>query len=209
MRAVSLSDEGVLQNLKRNYVVGYKNITGASYAGKSGKHDTTAPAVYTTNGAGPHNVQLFFLSPDGVVLHCLLGFWDPRDLLVEMRFAQSQWRLWQSNASIADKRKTNSQANLNVLRTLPADMVARSHLQGFDAKHEMKSSHSDFVFKKGDFHPPTLPGMKAGNLKSTVQVIHERMSKRPFVNYNEFDVATFSDYGREKYDKKEETRAKK
>ena len=73
MRAVSLSDEGVLQNLKRNYVVGYKNITGASYAGKSGKHDTTAPAVYTTNGAGPHNVQLFFLSPDGVVIHCLLA----------------------------------------------------------------------------------------------------------------------------------------
>ena len=210
MRAVSLSNDGVLKQLKDNYIVGYKNITGASYAGRSGKHDPTAPAVYTTNGAGPHNVQLFFLSPEGTVLHCLLGFWDPRDLQFEMRFVQSQWKLWQSNRSLDEKKKINSQANLNILRQMSSDMIARSHLQGFDAKHELKQSNSDFVFQKGDYHPPYAAGAKSmksgGNLKSTVQVIHERMSKLSFVAYADFNVASFSDYGREKYDKREETR---
>ena len=193
--------------MKQNYVVGFQNITGVSYAGKSGKHDATAPAVVTSNGAGPHNVQLFFLSPDGVVLHCLLGYWAPNDLLVEMRFVQNyQWKLWNSSLSMDEKKKRFRQNNLLAVRTLPSDLVGRSHLQSFDAKHEMKKPQSDFVFRPGDFHPPQPKGMKSGNLKSTVQVIHERMAKRPFVPYDEFDIEAFSDYGRERYDKKEETR---
>ena len=82
---MSLSNASVLSVLKNQYICGYKNITGASYAGRSGKHDPAAPAVVTTNGAGPHNVQMFFLSPEGNVLHCLLGYWAPNDLLVEIR----------------------------------------------------------------------------------------------------------------------------
>ena len=41
-------------------------------------------AVGTTNGAGGHNVQIFVLSPDGVVLHALPGFWHPEDLVREL-----------------------------------------------------------------------------------------------------------------------------
>jgi len=32
------------------------------------------------------------------------------------------------------------------------------------------------------------------------------MAQRPFVSYEDFDVEKFSDYGKMRYDKKEETR---
>jgi hypothetical protein len=203
---VSLSDDSVLNVLKSQFVCGYRNITGESYAGKSGKHETDGQAIVTTNGAGPHNVQLFFLSKEGVVLHALLGYWSPRDLLWEIRFAQGMQRLWQgSPMSAEDKRKGFQQANLLAIRQLPLDMVARSHLQAFDAKKELKEAASDFRYKPGDYHPPLRTG-KRDNLKSTVQVIHERMAQRPFVAYEDFDVADFSDYGKQRYDKKEDMR---
>ena len=53
---------------------------------------------------------------------------------------------------------------------------------------------------------PLTAGGKHNNLKSTVQVVHERMAQRPFVPYEDFDVEKFSDYGKWRYDKKEETR---
>ena len=36
--------------------------------------------------------------------------------------------------------------------------------------------------------------------------MHERMSLRPFIPYSQFDVATYVDYGRPKYDKNEDFR---
>ena len=203
---MSLSNDAILNVLKNQFVCGYRNITGEPYAGKSGKHETDGQAIVTTNGAGPHNVQLFFLSEDGVVEHALLGFWDPRDLLWEIRFAQGMNRLWHSTAtSEENKRKEFRRANLLAIRQLPLDMVARSHLQGFDAKKELKEAASDFRFKPGDYHPPARTG-KHVNLKSTVQVIHERMVQLPFVAYKDFDVADFADYGKQRYDKKEDMR---
>ncbi len=203
---MSLSNDSVLNVLKSQFVCGYRNITGQSYAGKSGKHETDGQAIVTTNGAGPHNVQFLFLSEDGVVLHAILGYWDPRDLLWEIRFAQGMNRLWHSSSrSAEDKRKQFQIANRLAIRQLPLDMVARSHLQGFDAKKELKEAASDFRFRPGDYHPPVRAG-KHDNLKSTVQVIHERMAQRPFVAYEDFDVADFSDYGKQRYDKKEDLR---
>jgi hypothetical protein len=203
---VSLSNDSVLRVLKTQFVCGFKNITGEPYAGKSGHHDTDSPAVVTTNGAGPHNVQLFFLSSDGVVLHCLPGYWAPQDLLLEMRFAQNQNQLWRNTSlSPAAREKRFKQANLTIVRQLPPDMLLRSHLQGFDAKHEEKKPTSDFRFKAGDYRP-IYPMPKHANLKTTVQVVHERMAQRPFVPYGDFDVAEFSDYGKWRYDKKEESR---
>ena len=203
---MSLSNDSVLNVLRNQFVCGYRNISGEPYAGKSGKHETDGQAIVTTNGAGPHNVQLFVLSEEGVVEHALLGFWDARDLLWEIRFAQGMNRLWHTSAkSEGDKRKEFQRANLLAIRQLPLDMVARSHLQGFDAKKELKEAASDFRYKPGDYHPP-VHMKKHDNLKSTVQVIHERMAQRPFVTYEEFDVADFAEYGKQRYDKKEDMR---
>ena len=178
---MSLSNDAVLNVLKNQFVCGFKNITGEAYAGKSGHHDTDAPAVVTTNGAGPHNVQMFILNTDGIVLHCLPGYWAPHDLLFEMRFAAGLDRLWRNpGLDDAAKRDLFKKANLTVIRQAPKDMLERSHLQSFDAKHD--------------------------NLKTTDQVVHERMAQRPFLTYEDFDVESFSNYGKNRYDKKEETR---
>jgi hypothetical protein len=203
---VSLSHDAVLNVLTSQFVCGFKNITGEPYAGSSGHHDPSAPAVVTTNGAGPHNVQIFLLSSDGTVLHCLPGYWAPQDLLLEMRFALSLNKVWLNEGlSLEAKKKTFRDMNLRAIRTHPLDMVARSHLQSFDAKQEEAKRHSDFKFRPGDYRPP-IHQRKHGNLKSTDQVVHERMAQRPFVAYDEFDVEKFSDYGKLRYDKKEETR---
>ena len=140
------------------------------------------------------------------MLHCLPGYWAPQDLLVETRLALNLNNLWQTKRLAEDEKKRRfTQAQLAFLRQLPADMVARSHLQGFDAKHELAKPNSDFRYKAGDYHPPVHMA-KHDNLKTTDQVVHERMAQRPFLTYEEFDVENFSNYGKNRYDKKEETR---
>lgn len=188
---------------------------GEAYAGKSGKHNPDSPAVLTTNGAGPHNVQLFFLSADGVVLHCLPGYWAPADLLHEMRFALSLNKVWQNNIlSPERKQELFRQANLADMRSHSADMRQRSRLQKFDEKEEKQKAESDFTFKPGDYHPTVVltPGTrrkapKVNDMKTVDQVVHERMAERPFLRYEEFDVERYSDYGKMKYDKHENGRS--
>ena len=204
---MSLSNDAVMNVLKNQFVCGYKNIAGEPYAGRSGHHDTDSPAVVTTNGAGPHNVQLFFLSSDGTVLHCLPGFWAPQDLLLEIQLAQNLNRLWQNNNVTPEKKnKMFRQTQLAHTAQHPAQMTERSHLQGFDAKHEKQESDSDFKVKSSDSIHRRVKLAKNNGLKTTDQVVHERMAERPFVNYEEFDVADFTDYGKISYDKKEQTR---
>jgi hypothetical protein len=206
MRAVSLSNESVLNALRTQFVCGYKNITGEPYAGASGLHATEGQAVETTNGAGPHNVQLFMLHADGTVLHCLPGYWSPQDLLREMRFALELKKAWEDpKVTLTRKKELFRLANLRDIRTHPADMVARSHLQSFDAIHERRKADSDFKFKPGDYRPPYV-NRKMPDLKTTDQVVHERMAQRPYISYDKFDVEKFSDYGKWKYDKREDSR---
>ena|SRR5271170_1112404 len=42
--------------------------------------------------------------------------------------------------------------------------------------------------------------------KTTDEIFHERMAVRPFLPYEQFDVAAYTDYGRPKYDKHEDYR---
>jgi hypothetical protein len=205
---VTLSNDALLKVLKTKFVCGFKNIKGEPYAGKSGKHDPDSPAVVTTDGAGPHNVQIFLLSSDGTVLHCLPGFWAPADLLLEIQFAQGLNKIWKNpNYSQEKKNRLFREANMKHVLTHPLDMRQRSHLQSFDAKEERNKENSDFQFKPGDYRPPVLVAAKKmakmSDLKSVDQVVHERMAHIPFVPYDEFDVEKFSDYGKMGYDKHE------
>ena len=72
---MSLPKEPVFSKLQSDFVVGWRNIIAADSVGESFGYTCDQPAVGTTNGAGPHNVQLFVLSPDLTVLHALPGFW--------------------------------------------------------------------------------------------------------------------------------------
>ena len=73
--------------LKSDFVVGWKNIQREDYVGASHGYTCEQPAVGTTNGAGPRNTQMFVLSPGGVVLHALPGFWHPDELAAELHFS--------------------------------------------------------------------------------------------------------------------------
>jgi hypothetical protein len=202
---VTLSNDAVIRTLNSQFVCGFKNIKNEPYCGKSGKHDPASPAVLTTNGAGPHNVQIFVLSPDGVVLHCLPGFWTPGDLLYELQFAQSMNRLWQTrDLSQETKEKRFTEANLRHAKAHSLEMRSRSLLQGFDAKRERSKGDSDFAAKPGQqVVIPTRQGIRQAGLKTVDQVVHERMAQRPFVPYADFDVAAYVDYGKLRYDKHE------
>ncbi len=204
---MTLSHDVLIRTLNREFVCGFKNIKDEPYCGKSGKHDPNTPAVVTTNGAGPHNVQIFILNADGIVLHCLPGFWTPDDLLYELQFAQALNRLWkepQLSREAKDKRFTA--ANLLHAAHHSLAMRSRSKLQGFDEKKERRKSESDFKVQPGQ--KPTVlvtnrGGLKVSDMKTVDQVVHERMAQRPFLPYEEFDVASYVDYGQLRYDKHE------
>jgi hypothetical protein len=209
---VSLSQEPAFTTLKDHFVCGSRDISNEPYAGVSGRHEKEGQAINTTNGAGPHNLQLFMLSADGTVLNVLPGYWNPRDLVTEMRLAYDLDRIWQ-DASLSRIKKDElfRQAHLAHIQEHSPLMVRRSRMQGFDqqyeAKHRLRSSDTiknpqlvAAAYRSGD-------KMLAGQgFKTTDQIFHERLAQRPFKPYTSFDVASYVDYGRPLYDKHEDQR---
>lgn len=201
----------MLDLLKDNYVCGVKDITGEKYAGVSGSHLPSGKAAMTTNGAGPHNLQIFMLAPDGTVLHCLPGFWHAQDLARELDLAEALYQVW------IDPRYTRSQKDalfrkmqIEHIAHHPPQMTRRSRMQGFDQKFEAKHrlASSDTIRNPELAKAVLAKGAKPqpGAFKTTDEIMHERMARRPFLPYNQFDVVAFSDYGRPFYNKNEDQR---
>jgi hypothetical protein len=208
---VSLSQEPAFSALKDYFVCGYRDITTQPYCGMSGRHEVGGAAVRTSNGSGPHNIQMFVLNPDGTVLTCLPGFWNSQDLVTELKFAYKLNQVY-TNPSLtrAQKDSTFRKMQLAHVSQHSAAMVGRSHMQGFDAQYEAKHrlATTDTIKNK------TLAeaSISAGEMvpqeafKTTDEIMHERMASRPFQPYENFDVASFVDYGLQKYDKHENAR---
>ena len=191
---------------------GYRDITDTVYSGASGKHDKFGNATTTTNGAGPHNLQLFMLASDGTVLHCLPGFWTARDLVVEMDFASRLNEVWKNKSISKDKKdQLFKSLQLSHIKEHDHQMVARSEMQGFDKLWEAQHRPSETdTIKNAEVvkaymakHEGHIPH---GEFKTTDVIMHERMSQRPFLTFTKFDVAEFSDYGKPVYDKNEDMR---
>ncbi len=205
---MSLSQDPTFSKLKKDFVCGTFNIVNQPYCGQSEIHpiDSSA-AVFTTNGAGPHNIQMFVLDPDGTVLTCLPGFWESGDLAEELSFAQELDKVYKDPKLTMDQKKAQfSKMHLDHIQQHSKAMVRRSKMQGFDMKYEAqhRATTSDTVLSQtgGD---AKFNGIQ---FKTTDVIMHERMAKRPFVKYADFDVATFCDYGRPKYDKNEDGEVK-
>lgn len=206
---MSLSQEPAFSYLKNYFVCGFTDITNQGYVGTSGRHERQGQATATTNGAGPHNIQMFMLASDGTVLHCLPGYWDPRDLAKEMQFAYQLNKVYaDTTLRRSEKEQLFKQMQMKHIEQHPPQMVRRSHMQGFDQQYEAhyKLNTSDAILdaalaKQGmaaTGHPP-------GEAFKTCDVLmHERMAKRPFVAFSRFDVERFSDYGKPHYDKNED-----
>jgi hypothetical protein len=208
---VSLSQEPALSALKDYFVCGYRDITTQPYCGMSGRHEVSGKAVRTTNGAGPHNIQMFVLNPDGTVLTCLPGYWNSQDLVTELKFAYQLNQVY-TNASLSKPQKdaTFRQMQLAHIAKHTPGMVGRSHLQGFDAQYEAKNrlATTDTIRNRGAVQAALSANamVPMDAFKTTDELMHERMAKRPFVAYDSFDVASYVDYGLQKYDKHEDAR---
>lgn len=160
----------------------------------------------TTNGAGPHNIQLFVLDPDGTVLHCLPGYWNPSDLDAELKLAERLDSVWQDRSlSQAQKKAQFSRMQVDHFRQHSRETTARSHMQSFDRKHELSRGYTDTVRMAAN--PHALSWQEGGDdlVKTTDEIMHERMSSRPFVSYSQFDTGKFVDYGTHFYDKHEDS----
>jgi hypothetical protein len=201
---VSLSAAPTFDLLRKDFVCGWRDITGEPWSGVSGRYAQDNGAVWTTNGAGPHNIQMFVLAPDGTVLHCLPGYWESHDLAAELVFAQKLGAVWRDpTLSRAQKDAKFRAMNLEHLAAHSRETVARSEMQGFDKKFEARRAGvSDCILEPDSVQPRYRP-RRDDRFKTTDQIVHERMAARPFVPYAEFDVASFTDYGRQKYDKKQ------
>ena len=193
---MSLSQEPAFSTLKKHFVVGWKNNQREDYVGTSHGYTCEQAAVGTTNGAGPRNMQTFVLSPDGVVLHCLPGFWHPEDLAHELEMSRTLYRLWKDKRSVKQKKEMFTRIQMMSIRRQPRALVQRSGWQGFDKLNEsnrikMGAKRDTFVYDQNG---------KPTRIKPTSTLVHERMAKRPFVRFSRFDTAVFADYGRPYYD---------
>ena len=195
--------------LKNDFVCGYKDIENKSYAGSSRKHSPSGQAVDTTNGAGPHNIQIFVMTPDGIVLTCLPGFWHSEDLANELALAERLNEVWiDPNLSREQKNERFSEMQLKHLNEHSIAERRRSQMQHFDVAYEKdKRFRTSDVFNRTLIDPRNadLNNLPSYAIKTCDVIMHQRMSSRPFVPYSEFDVAAFSDYGKPMYDKNEDS----
>lgn len=189
---MTLSNQGVIDQLAKNFVCGWKNIRGKTpYAGSSNTHLPSYAAEEVSNCAGHHNVQMFFLTSDGRVLHCLPGFWNPKNFLQELELAVSLGQLYfKSGISAAERNKEYLDLHLRHALEHTQDLRDHSYHQGFDKMDLEKRKESDFQRKEGFI---------ASGLKTPDQVMHERMAERPFVPFAAFEVSRYIDMGIKQY----------
>jgi hypothetical protein len=209
---VSLSQDPAFSLLKKYFVCGYKDITNEPYAGVSGRHEVGGNAIDTSNGAGPHNLQLFFLAADGTVLSVLPGYWHSEDMYPEMQLASKLNQVWLNRKlSRAQKNQMFQSMQLAHIQEHSPEMVKRSRMQGFDMKYEAEHrlATSDTIADRQLAYAAIERGQRMvppAAFKTTDVIMHERMAARPFEPYSQFDVASFADYGKTKYDKNEDMR---
>ncbi|MDC1142986.1 hypothetical protein OAU50_07840, partial [Planctomycetota bacterium] len=122
------------------------------------------------------------------------------------------------------KDKQFAEKQLAAFKAHPKAMTMRCRWQGFDAQNELRrvalGVKRDTVQgapvgkvltdKEKAVVAFKMEGMrnkneieidrKGSKMKPTNQLIHERMSVRPFVAYDKFDTKDFADYGRAYYD---------
>lgn len=188
---MTLPHEDVVGLLRNNFVMAFTNIDGKTrYAGVSNKHQPTMAAKKVYNCTAAKNIQMFILTEDGKVLHCLPGFWDVKPFLEEVRFAIKLNRIYKGSRSVAERNEKFLDAHLRHALQHDAKTIGASQHQSFDAKYLQRRGVTDFQ---------RTAGFTGGGLKRPDQVLHERMAERPFLTFDSFNVASFVEMGRRQY----------
>jgi len=193
---VTLPDERVYEMLQNDFVLGWSNNQREEYTGSSRGYHKQQTAIGTTNGAGGHNVQIFVLSADKVVMHALPGFWHPDDFVSELRFAQVMHRLWRDDSrSLGEKWTMFRRLHEARLKRPSPATTARSCWQGFDFRTELQRIAGGESRDTAVVHYGAQPTAKPINV-----LVHERLAMHPFEPFEAFDVGSFVDYGQRYYD---------
>lgn len=180
--------------LRDEFVLGWKNNEREEYCGTSRGYSRSQTAVGTTNGAGGHNVQIFVLTPDLVVLTALPGFWHPDDLASELRFAKVLDRLWRDeNRTTAQKNSMWVKLHEQHLSRQSPETTARSEWQSFDRRKELARSRRENL-------DTVVINEDGPEVKPLNRVVRKRLIDRPFEAFADFDIPSFVDYGRTHYD---------
>ncbi|MCR9244945.1 MAG: hypothetical protein NXI31_07925 [bacterium] len=200
---MTLPNEEVLQLLQDEFILGSRNIERDEHVGLSHGYRKTDSAVGTTNGAGGRNVQLCVLASDRTVLHVLPGFWHAEDLVDELKFALTLHELYDDQERSKGEKQSMFQAmhRAKVRRLSPAT-IRRSRWQGFDVWEEVKRNRKQRrdTLVLDENGQPMLSASGQIMAKPLCEVVHERMAKRPFMAFEDFDMEAFVDYGRAYYD---------
>jgi hypothetical protein len=112
LRTLALGDPAVLTELREQFVAGWNDVTVDRVGGERDKDrwsnfvPPTTAVTAPDNDADPEAVQMFVIAGDGTVVHALAGFWHPEDLLRELEFAQTAWRLWRDPSRDADAKRS-------------------------------------------------------------------------------------------------------
>ena len=185
-----LSNDAVIRQINHTFVSGWENIKGKkSYAGNSNSHMPTWAAKTVNACSGHHNVQMFFMTKDAKVLHCLPGYWEPKDFLEQVQFAVKLARVYYTQRlTNADRNEKFLDMHLQKAYGHHYALTNGSQLQGFDVKH-VKKNTNDFERKSG-----FVSGIKRAD-----QVVHERMAERPFIPFDKFDTKKYINMGIKRY----------
>jgi hypothetical protein len=185
---VTLSHAKVAEILRTRFLCGWKDISNERHAGRSNDHEPGARAADVNNGSGFHNVQIFVMTPDVRVVHCLPGHWKPETLLKELEFSLTLVDLWKdASLQIRDKAERFTEAHLAHMQEHSEKEIQQSALPAFDERIERGKENTD-------------TRRPSGQVKMADQIVHERMAERPFMAYREFDTAVFADVGERFYD---------
>ncbi len=203
LRGVTLPNEEVMNLLTDRFVIGWRNIERDPYVGLSHGYRPDQTAVGTTNGAGGRNVQMVVMATDETVVHVLPGFWHAEDLLPELRLALVLHDLYREEDRSAPQKVAMFQAlHRSFLRQVPDGTKARSRWQDFDewAESERGKNRPRDTFVLDEQGQAMRDKSGKAQLKSVVQVVHERLLARPFRKLCDFGMEEFVDYGRSFYD---------
>lgn len=143
------------------------------------------------------------LAKDGTVIHCLPGYWNPNDLDRELDLADRLHRVWLDGSITEPQKKILfAQEQVRHIQSHPHEETERSELQGFDKHFVVKNNVYDAIANRSlipaDYHDAPKEAFK-----TTDVIVHERLANQPFVNYANFNIAQFVNYGSHHYDKHE------
>jgi hypothetical protein len=144
MRAVTLSDRKVRNQLNKKFVCTWGNVEGDPTAGASFAHQPSDPPGSCIRGNGEHNMQVLVLTPDGELLNALAGYLSPDELRQELDLALEIYE-----GLVALEREL-PQADPDQARVDVVESAHRRFLQAYEQGDEREDEgvFADFIAKR-------------------------------------------------------------